>query len=427
MNSHWLAQYDVRCQMDLKNGKVNIDLVSFGKIENKTGEDWDDVKITLSSIDPTPLYLPQLNRWLFSEKREEVQEPNESFLGNLASSAMDSMSAPSQDRAAGLMKAKRVAKKRSKGARMEVAEAKAIAQAPMADSFGGIPAPGRGGFAREGRKEQDQIKGAIHNNKVFTTQRLSSLYYDLQNNLNMIERTKSAQDQFRPWLAFNKFQKPQKRYLNGNLPAMQANGRKLEFKSPFSFNLKSHEEPIRIPTTTTELNGKLSYLLIPKKDPKAYLRTKVVNRSKQPILGGDANIYLDGDLTSKTRISTTNENAYMVFDLGVDELVESKRIVKKESIKEGMIFKKHQVEISVDIEVVNNHSFPIDIELKDNYPKSPNQEIEVKLLTVAPNPISKKYGIIDWKAKVKANSKETFTFKYQVTHPENYIIKDYDL
>jgi hypothetical protein len=56
----------------MNKGKANINLVTMGKLDSKTGENWDEVGLTLSSIDPAPLFMPKLNRWLFSEKREEV-------------------------------------------------------------------------------------------------------------------------------------------------------------------------------------------------------------------------------------------------------------------------------------------------------------------------------------------------------------------
>lgn len=428
-NSHWIPQYDVRCNLNPKKGIANINLVSFGQIKNETGENWKDVKITLSSIDPTPLYLPKLNRWLFSEKREEVPQEKGSpgMFGNFAEVAMDAV-APQASRSAKVMK-----KKHARRAQKVALAKESEALSDMVAGRGGAPSPMREGkFARDMEPQDDMAlapsyKGSQSNNNVFTTRRLTSIYNDLLNKINVVKQNRQIESQFRPYFANNSHITPKKRYLNGKLPAMQANGRKLEFESPFLFSLNTHEEPIRIPTTTTQLNGKLKYLIIPKKDPKAYIRTEVANRSGKPILGGQANIYLNGDLTSKTQINTTNENSTMLFDLGIDELVEAKRVVKKKSEKDGMIFKKHQVVLTIEIEVVNNHNFPIELELKDNYPKTPNEEIEVKLLDITPKPVQKKYGIIEWNKRIAALSKEKFTFKYRVTHPENFIIGDYDL
>lgn len=421
-NAHWIPQYDVRCDLDLRSGKANINLISFGKVKNETGEDWKDVNVTLSSIDPTPLYLPKLNRWLFSEKREELSVKESGagvFGGMMADAVMESAPAPMQAKRS-MKKAKRVSKRRarSKG----FARTEGFADEAMEEDYV-IAAPSR----KMDKNPRNTNKIGNSFNSLFTTSKLSSVYRDLLNNINIVKQNKKIESKFRPYYAINTNIKPEKRYLSSNLPAMQANGRKLEFKSPFKFSLESHKEPNRIPTTTTSLSGDLKYLLIPKKDKKAYVRTRVTNLSGQPILGGEANIYLDGDLTSKTKIITTNENATMLFDLGIDETVETKRIVKKKSEKEGMLFKKHQVIMTVEIEVVNNHNFPIDIELKDNYPLTSNEEVEVKLKDINPKPIQKKFGIIVWNKKIAAGAKEKFTFKYRVTHPENFIIKDYDL
>jgi uncharacterized protein (TIGR02231 family) len=83
-NAQWIPEYDIRCHLDMNKGKANINLVTMGKLDNKTGEDWDEVGLTLSSIDPAPLHMPKLDRWLFSEKREEVIEADGEMFADLA-------------------------------------------------------------------------------------------------------------------------------------------------------------------------------------------------------------------------------------------------------------------------------------------------------------------------------------------------------
>ena len=44
-------------------------------------------------------------------------------------------------------------------------------------------------------------------------------------------------------------------------------------------------------------------------------------------LGGAAQIFMDGDLVSKTSLHTVSEGSYFDVDLGVDRNIETKRIV----------------------------------------------------------------------------------------------------
>ena len=420
-NASWIPEYDIRCHLDMNKGKANINLVTMGKLDNKTGENWDEVGLTLSSIDPAPLFMPKLNRWLFSEKREEVPEETD-----------------------GEMFADMVAPQVARRERIELAKAKKLsnrAMAPQAKGagFAGAPAPMMESMELsddmvssqryDGKKLDKNSVQKYPQNKtnLFVTNQLENIYRPLRDEFNYVENNRLNNSQFRAWEDHHRGQITRRNYRNSNLPAVQAAGRKVEYESNFKISLNSHEDPLRVPVDTTTLKGDLEYLLIPKKDKKAYLQTRVQNTSGKLILGGSANVYLDGDLTSKTNLRATNEKSSILLDLGVDEAIESKRIVKKESEKSGMIFKSHEMVVEVELQVVNNHSFPIEINIKDNYPNAPNDKIKVELKNVTPSPLSKKYGVIHWKTKIAGNKKETFKFKYQVTHPENFIIQGYDL
>jgi hypothetical protein len=423
-NAYWHPSYDIRCNLDLKNGTAQINLVTMGIIQNKTGETWDEVNVTLSSIDPAPLFLPRLNRWLFSEKREEEIVPeSEGFFGGIASEA-PKMQAKSAPRSARVKRKKSRARMQKKEMVMEEMDIAMSNESPMALAPSNMPMPGK---QVRGRKNlyTGKPSGDIASN-LFTKNQLTSIYHEYRDQLSYVERLRDDRPQFNIWKQSPIRQAKKNRYNDSSLPAVMANGRKIEFTSPFSINLNSHDEPLRIPVNTSGLTGSLEYLAIPKVDNKVYLRSIVKNSTGLPILGGKANIFMDGDLTSKTSIGTTNEGSTMTLNLGTDEAVMTKRIVKKKSKDSGMIFKKHQMKVEVILEVVNNHSFPIQLKLKDNYPKTPNKDIEVELGKITPKPTTKKYGIIEWNQSIAANKKQTFKFEYEVTHPEKFIVKEYD-
>ena len=74
-NALWRPIYDLRAELDHEKGVADIKLVTAGMIEQKTGEDWKQVGVTLSSLDPVSLYLPKMNRRLLSERRTAAPAP----------------------------------------------------------------------------------------------------------------------------------------------------------------------------------------------------------------------------------------------------------------------------------------------------------------------------------------------------------------
>ena len=215
-------------------------------------------------------------------------------------------------------------------------------------------------------------------------------------------------------------------YKNSSLPARIAKGRKIELKSPFNIDLKNDEEPLKIPLNSQTLYGELSYLTIPKKDKRVFLRAKTKNTTATPLLAGKAQVFMNGDLITKTNLKTIDEGSHFTVELGVDKGIETQRLVKKKSEENGLVFKSHSTNVEVKIEVSNSHNFPINIVIKDHYPLAPSDEIIVELKTISPNATYKKNGYITWETSIKAKEKKQLIFNYNVTHPENYIVSEFN-
>jgi len=47
-------------------------------------------------------------------------------------------------------------------------------------------------------------------------------------------------------------------------------------------------------------------------------------------------------------------------------------------------------------------------------------------LTGKPSAFDQKYGYITWKESIAGKKKKEFTFKYKVTHPENYLVSEFN-
>lgn len=260
---------------------------------------------------------------------------------------------------------------------------------------------------------------------LFTLMGMEQVYPELQQLFNEIGSMKNSNPQIRnhvPSRMGGVFRPLQ--YADSTLPAVQARGRMIELQSPFTFTFQNDGPPIKIPLKAQKMQGTLRYFSIPKEDNLVYLKASVVNSLNSPILLGQTQIFMNGDLIAKSNINTVSEQQEFSIDLGVDRNVETKRIVNKKSKENGVVFKDHNTEVNVSIEVVNNHDFPINIEIKDNYPRSPNDKIEVTLSKIIPETKDSKNGIITWIEKIKKRSKKVFEFSYNVKHPSNFIISE---
>jgi hypothetical protein len=425
-NASWKPIYDLRAKLNIRDGLVEIDLITSGLIKQNTKEDWKEIDITLSTLDPYPLILPQFTRWTFKERREEVLE--ESF--NEDEMDMDSKMAfrgvkmkrsPSPE----AKRTKQASKKNMRLSKSNGVMKESTAMDAMMTSRS-RPSTSFGDPAQKISSANRQIE---KNSSVsFPLKRLEVYFNEYRQIKKRISSLANTKIQYQPYI-YSRNQKKYQRnnYSNSKLPAVTAKGRKIELRSPFKLNLKSDNDEIKIPLRSQSFIGQISYFIIPKKDKRAFIKAKIVNRTNSMILAGKAHIFMDGDLVSKTNLSTVAENSHFEIDLGIDQNVETKRIVKKKSQEKGFILmKEHSTQVSVEIQIVNHNNFPIKVDLRDNYPQSPGKEIKVEFGEMNFKSRYHKFGVLYWDREIPAKGKDTIIFSYQVTHPKNYLVSEFN-
>ncbi|MBS1962716.1 MAG: mucoidy inhibitor MuiA family protein [Bdellovibrionales bacterium] len=438
-NALWRPIYDVRAELDHDKGVAEIKLVTAGMIEQKTGEDWHQVDVTLSSLDPVALFLPPLNRRLLKETRTEA--PRQQAFGaktkravglsvGKENVAMDAVAQLADDRATAGAPASAPApsiRDEESSLKKAVAERKDVSD--KNEIYGGA---GRlkqeSGSLAQAFSNAPVEKDADRSPASFTLDRLERLYPSLDRYARAVADADRSR-RIQPLDAKLTATAPDHiQYTDSTLPAVQAQGRRIEFGSPFPVDVRTDDSPLKVPVHTQSLVGKLSYYAVPKNDARVFLKAHTTNTTERPILGGEAQVYMEGDLVSKTALSTISEDAYFDVDLGVDRNVETKRIVSRTSKTSGLISTTHQTDVAVKIELANHHPYAIDMEVKDNYPRSPAKEIEARLTKVEPDVSEgeKDYGVITWKVRVPARSKKTVSFEYEVSHPENYLVSEFN-
>jgi hypothetical protein len=424
-NASWKPIYDLRAKLNNKDGLVEIDLITSGLIKQNTKEDWEEIDITLSTLDPYPLILPQFTRWAFKERREEVLEDS----SNEDEMVMDNKMAfkGKKMRRSPSPRAKRIKQASKKNMRLSKSN-EVMKESIAMDVMMSPRSRPSTAFAGAAPKISSAERQSGNSSVSFPLKRPEVYFNEYRQIKNRVSSLTNTKIQYQPYIYSrnqNKYQR--NNYSDSKLPAVTARGRKIELRSPFKLNLKSDNDEIKIPLRSQNFKGKISYFIIPKKDKRAFIKAKIVNRTNSMILAGKAQIFMDGDLVSKTNLSTVAENSHFEIDLGIDQNVETKRIVKKKSLEKGFILmKEHSTEVSVEIQIVNHNNFPIKVDLRDNYPQSPGKEIKVEFGKMNFKSRYHKFGVLYWDREIPAKGKDIIIFSYQVTHPKNYLVSEFN-
>ncbi len=72
-NVNWLTSYDARVVQN-KNLKTTVDITCYASITQKTGEDWNDARISLTTAKPESAQIPDIYPYYFTGYKREKQD-----------------------------------------------------------------------------------------------------------------------------------------------------------------------------------------------------------------------------------------------------------------------------------------------------------------------------------------------------------------
>jgi hypothetical protein len=433
-NVTWKPLYDVRADIDPKNSKINLRLITLAELSQNTLEDWENVETEFASLEPLSLYMPPRDRWIFEEFREEApqEKEDEGFFGGLADRMAPQSESMMMDEVASAPVMQKSMARRSRGMEKKRAKKKMAYKPGAMNNIKRQMRESGISLAQNEALEEDMTSLPypstpgpfnISNRSLFALGSVKEIYGKYGQMVSDYDRVSRQYSENRNII--NRYiSKPRNLRQNSSL-ARKANGRNITYKAKIPISLERSDSPLRVPLESKPLEAELSYLAIPHKDSNVYIQAKVINSTAKPILGGAAQIFINGKLTTKTNLSSISERGTFFVDLGMDKNVEIQRIVDRKSVDEGVVFKNHKTKVDITLKIMNRHNFPIKLTLGDRQPLSPHKDIEIKKLKLSDKGQFKgKTGQITWNLNLKPKEKRDVVFSYSVTHPENFLVSE---
>jgi hypothetical protein len=166
-----------------------------------------------------------------------------------------------------------------------------------------------------------------------------------------------------------------------------------------------------------EVNVNYEYHIVPKLDKGAFLLAKITNYGQYNLLSGRANIFFEGVYLGQSYLDSKVTTDTLLLSLGRDEKISVRREKLKSIRKEPGNFVKEN--LGFEISVRNNKNEEIDITILDQIPVSKNKELEIKLLKSSSAIFYAPYGSLRWRCKVKQNETLKVQFEYEVKYPKD--------
>lgn len=197
----------------------------------------------------------------------------------------------------------------------------------------------------------------------------------------------------------------------------------VEFEIKTPYTVPSDNKTIVVDMENYTLKADYEYFSIPKADPDAFLQAYVTDWEQYNLMEGEASIFYENSFVGKTILDTRSLSDTLNISLGRDKSVQVNREKIKEVSTQKFFGNKKEDVRDWKTTVRNNKSQPIRMVLFDQIPVSTTNEIEVSADQLSGATLNKETGEVKWSFNLNPSEKKEFNLRYMVKYPKNRSLK----
>lgn len=193
----------------------------------------------------------------------------------------------------------------------------------------------------------------------------------------------------------------------------------VEYAIATPFSVPSDGQPHTVAVQEHTLPATYTWIATPKLDKDAFLYARTTGWEDLDLLSGEANVFFEGTYVGKSQLDLSVPKDTLEFSLGRDKGVVVERVKRKSTNQKAIIGGSRTASIGWDITVRNTKGSAVNLELRDQYPLSPQSEIEVKLTEDGGAAVDKNTGMLTWKLNLVPKETKKLGFAYTVKYPKD--------
>ena len=191
------------------------------------------------------------------------------------------------------------------------------------------------------------------------------------------------------------------------------------FKIKKSYSIPSLDTPSIIEIDNFTVPAEFEYFSAPILSENVYLTAKVKEWNKYDLLPGDASIYTEGAYAGTTFINPYQTEEELVISMGLDSnlIIERKQINNLKA--KSFLGSTRIVDRNYEITLRNNKPVDVTVKVYDRIPISQNKEIKVEKSTTDNADYDEKTGLLFWQITLPSKQLVKKQLGYQVKYPKN--------
>ena len=191
---------------------------------------------------------------------------------------------------------------------------------------------------------------------------------------------------------------------------------RFEIKKPYS--ILSDGDITAIELNSFDLQADYEHFAAPILNENVFMTATFKDWEQHNLLPGEANVYFDGAFAGKTTIDPYYTKKEMTLSLGIDPNITVVRKQDKNFKSKSFTGSNRILDRTYELVVKNNKSVPINIKLMDRVPLSQNKEIKVDDIETFNADYDSKKGLLVWKLEVAPKASKTEVFSFKVRYPK---------
>jgi len=196
-----------------------------------------------------------------------------------------------------------------------------------------------------------------------------------------------------------------------------------DFIIPKPYTIPSDRKPYSVEINTFKLPVTYKYYAVPKLDKDAFLLAQVVGWEDLDLVSGNVNIYNNDKYIGQSYLSIRNLSDTLSVSLGRDADVVVERTKVKGSAKKQLFGSQKKASIAYRINIRNNRSKSIDIEIEDQVPISDDKDVTVQVDEKSNANYDEKTGILNWRFQLAPNKNKEINLGFSIKYPKDKQVK----
>jgi len=192
-----------------------------------------------------------------------------------------------------------------------------------------------------------------------------------------------------------------------------------EFQIDIPYTIPSDNQSYDVNMVEYEINASYEYYAIPKLSNNAFLIAKIPDWINYNLLSGTTYIFFKGVFQGESFIDLDTSSDTLSVSVGRDKDLVITREIQKDYVSKNIIGASRKEQKAWTISVKNNKTIPVKISIEDQYPVSKTDEIKVDLIEYSGAKREESTGKLTWEIPLKPAEKKAIDLRYSVKYPTN--------